>query len=317
MSVETFDGPIVGLWDAQGVITPGSGEETWKRFERAKKTIEIGSEAIGVDIKRVCFEKGDLYFLIQHAQIAQAITAALSIADFRAWCDCTERRPDYMTGLSVGLWSQLSANGMVEGIDEDEQDFKVIQLLAKRGQIVHQFNQENDEIGESGAMAALLGQARARLANLLPESLVVGVSRPTHDILSGPTKVLKRFAEEHGLSSRELRNLEVVGALHHPLQAPTQGPLRIELEVILKNDPIIKMLGNSEEAGYLLTKDQVINHLIDQLVEEAQWEGTLNRLVLDGVVYAVQYGPDKKRGLLRDAKTAGLIPVDFPVMKAA
>lgn len=315
MSQPEFDAPVVALFDGQGVLKPGAGQEVWRKYGAAREVILAGSDAIGVDLTRVCFERGDLGFLINQTQIAQPATATISIAECRAWCEQYEQEPDYVTGLSMGLWSALSVAGTVEKKTRLEKDHMVIGLLARRGQIIHDVNQANESNGQAGGMAAILGHLRPELAKMLPEGLKVGVSRVgRHQILTGYQIALSRFIQEHlpQMGERRLRKLDIVGALHHESQAPAQEPLREELIEVVTLDPEKQFLGNNETDGYLGTANEVIDHLIKQLVEEAQWDWTVQRLALDGVGYAVEFGPDTKRGLLKDAKEAGIRPIEFP-----
>lgn len=309
--VHSWEGPVVGLFDGQGELRPGSGQLVWEKHARAREIIDIGSQAIGVDLKRVLFEGGDLNLLARHAQIAQPATAVISVAECESWCERYERDLDVVSGLSIGLWSSLAKVGCVEGRNDDDKIFKTFELLAKRGRIVSEFNEENEKNGQGGGMAIHVGE----LLEHVPEPIKVAVSRYKMSILSGPKAALERFRIEHGLDEMRFKNLPIVGALHHPIQLPTQEPLRHELENVVTLDPTKKFMGNSVKDGYLETAEDVVNHLIEQLVSEAEFVDILRKLALDGVVYAIQFGPDKKKSLLRDAKSAGLSPISFPHSK--
>lgn len=285
------------------------GQTVYERYSAAREVYAAASDSIGVDMARVCF--GDLVYLQKDTRIAQPAIATVALAEYRSWCDENDRKADLLTGLSKGLYTAVGASGAVEGESLSEKDANTIGLIGKRAVIMHRVAQDNP-----GSMTAVLGLIRTELANHIPAGVKVAVSRgEQHFVLTGPKAKIRNFQKKMSgiVGERKSRKLPIDMAAHHPYQAATIEPLRNELTQTITNYPDIPILGNSPDPGYLENPEQIIEHLLSQMVEEAQWDWTVKQLAHAGISQVIQFGPDKKRGLMRDAsKSINVRTIKFP-----
>jgi [acyl-carrier-protein] S-malonyltransferase len=300
---------VAALFDGQGVQERGMGHDIYGRFGVARETFAAASQAVGVDMARVCF--GNLVYLQKDTRIAQPAIATVNLAEYRAWCELNEREADVVTGLSKGLYSCLPVAGMIESNSNAEADAKAVELISKRAEIMYQNAQQNP-----GGMAAVLGKLRHEIAAMLPEGLKFGVSRgDKHFILTGPKDQVVRFLQEHGpkFGERRARSLDIDQAAHHPIQQGTVDELRDELDKVVTLGPNKIFIGNGPKASRISSAQQAKEHLLAQMTEEAMWDWTIKQLVIEGVKTAIEFGPDKKRGLLRDiSRVTDIQTVKFP-----
>ena len=307
----SYEGPVAVLFSGQGVQAEGMGKEAYKRYAAAKEVFSDAEEVVGVDFAEVCF--GGLGYLLERPEIAQTAIATVSLAEYRAWVEENQRLPDVVTGMSMGLYTALSPTRVLASLRR-ESDQKAIDLVHKRARIMQEVAQKNP----GGGMGVILGARRHEIAERLPEGLKIAVSRGLqHFIISGPNhdNTLTRHLQEWGrqLGERKAKLLPISMAAHHPAQEETIPLLAPLLEDLIRCNPHMDFLGNSEQFGYLVTPEQIIRHLLSQMVEEAQFDWTASQLARDGIKQVVEFG-DPKRGLTRDvAKVGDIKAIKFPL----
>ena len=100
---------FIAAFPGQGSQHPGMGKELFDNFKAAKLVFEEASEAIKLDLKKLCFEgpESDLK-LTQNTQPALLVT---SIAAWRIFHEETGLSPLVAMGHSLGEYPALVAAG--------------------------------------------------------------------------------------------------------------------------------------------------------------------------------------------------------------
>jgi [acyl-carrier-protein] S-malonyltransferase len=115
------------VFPGQGSQYVGMGREFYEEFPTAKRTFDEGSEALGFDIAKLCFE-GDAEQLRLTANTQPAILT-VSVATWRVLDEETGTAADFAAGHSLGEYSALVASGAL--------DFKdAAWVVRKRGEFM-------------------------------------------------------------------------------------------------------------------------------------------------------------------------------------
>jgi [acyl-carrier-protein] S-malonyltransferase len=301
-----FENSTLAIFDGQSVEWDGMGRDIYENYQAAQKVFKQSSDVMGIDMARVCF--GSLSYLQKDTRVGQPAIATVSLAEYRAWQDETEERPDAVTGLSLGLWTAVGASGAIEP-SGPESDAKTIELIARRSEIIHKVAERHP-----GAMAAIIGLAHDHIPELLSETKAeLGVlrSKLTKRLaVTGSHKAIKaakKFAEANGA---RFEHLSVPFAAHSKRQEGTIEPIMELLGEAPINDPEIKILSNSGE--YLTNRLAIVHHLVEQMTTTADWSATQERAAVDGLRRVIGFGPDPKKGLQRQMiKEHKAIPVGW------
>lgn len=131
------------VFSGQGAQYAGMGKEHFHNSAVIRETFEEASQAIGVDMEKLCFEE-DLKVLSQ-TQNTQPALVLLGTAYFRELLENTGIVPEFLAGHSIGELTALTCAGAIQFSD-------AIKLARSRGC----FMQNAVPAGE-GAMAAVTG----------------------------------------------------------------------------------------------------------------------------------------------------------------
>src|SRR3954452_12416159 len=133
---------IAFCFPGQGSLEVGMGREIAEAFPEAMEVFQVGSEAAGLDLQKLCFE-GPEDALVDTAvqQPALVATSLAVLAALRA----RGIEPDYVVGHSVGEFSALAAAGALTNHD-------AIALVRERGLAMAEAPRRHP-----GSMAAILG----------------------------------------------------------------------------------------------------------------------------------------------------------------
>ena len=141
------------LFPGQGVQKCGMGKDFYENSSQAAKLFEKTSEALGLDMKALCFE--------ENARLDQTeYTQAALVTTYLAMCRELESRgvkPDITAGLSLGEYAAIAVAGAMSDLD-------AIRLVRKRGMLM-----QNTVPAGEGAMCAILALDEKKIEEVLNE----------------------------------------------------------------------------------------------------------------------------------------------------
>jgi [acyl-carrier-protein] S-malonyltransferase len=269
---------IAFCFPGQGSLEAGMGREIAEREPAAMRVFEEGSEAAGLDLRRLCFD-APLEELVE-TELQQPTLVATSLAILAV---LRERgiEPDYVVGHSVGEYSALAAAHALS-IPE------AIALVRERGLATAEAAREHP-----GSMAAILGledevveELCRRIENVWPANY----NCPGQLVVSGETLSVEECrwkAELEG--ARRTVKLKVSGAFHSPLVAKAAERLRPAIDRVKFSEPVAPFM--STVSGKFEPAQRMGNLLVDQLTGPVKFTHAARELVKDGVKTFVEVGP--------------------------
>jgi [acyl-carrier-protein] S-malonyltransferase len=269
---------IAFMFPGQGSFEAGMGRDVAAVVPEAMAVYDAGSEAAGLDLKRLCFESSAEELV--ETEVQQPALVATSLA-FNAALRARGINPDYVVGHSVGEFAALAA---AQSLADDA----AIALVRERGLAMAAAAKERP-----GSMAAILG-----LADEVVESLcrkIVGVwpanyNCPGQIVVSGEDSAVDECCEEaEREGAKRAIKLRVSGAFHSPLVARAADRLRPAIDKVHFNDPraafMSTVTAKIEEAQRYRTL------LIDQLTAPVKFTQAARELIGQGVTTFVEVGP--------------------------
>jgi [acyl-carrier-protein] S-malonyltransferase len=269
---------IAFCFPGQGSLAEGMGRDIAEAVPEAMEVYERGSEASGLDLKRLCFESSlDELVGTEVQQPALVATSLAVLAALRA----RGHRPDYVVGHSVGEFAALAAAESIGVAD-------AIRLVRERGLAMAEAARERP-----GSMAAILG-----LEDEVVESLcrrIIGVwpanyNSPGQVVVSGENPAVDECcAEAEREGARRAVKLRVSGAFHSPLVASAAHRLRPALDRVRFREPIAPFM--STVTARVEPAQRLCGLLVEQLTAPVRFTHAVRGLVGEGVRTFVEVGP--------------------------
>jgi [acyl-carrier-protein] S-malonyltransferase len=278
---------IAFLFPGQGSLEAGMGREIAEYDPAAMRVFDEGSEAAGLDLRRLCFDAA--MEELMETELQQPAVVATSLAILAA---LRERgiEADYVVGHSVGEYAALAAANALT-IPE------AIALVRERGLATAEAAREHP-----GSMAAILG-----LEDEVVEDLCLRIGSvwpanyncPCQLVVSGETPSVEECrwkAELEG--ARRTVKLKVSGAFHSPLVAKAAERLRPAIDKVKFAEPVAPFM--STVSAKIEPAQRMGNLLIEQLTGPVKFTQAARELVKDGVKTFVEVGPSNVlSGLVR------------------
>jgi [acyl-carrier-protein] S-malonyltransferase len=281
LGVDGVDGVRTGLvafcFPGQGSLASGMGEEI-ATLPEAMEVFDRGSEAAGLDLRRLCFEAPEEELVETELQQPALVATSLAVlAAIRA----RGIKPDYVIGHSVGEFAALAAAGALR-VEE------AIALVRERGLAMAEAARTNP-----GSMAAILG---------LDDEVVEGICRrilnvwpanyncPGQVVISGENAAIDEacnVAESEG--ARRAIKLRVSGAFHSPLVARAADRLRPALDKVKFAEPSAPFM--STVTARIETAKRMGPLLVEQLTAPVRFTHAAQALIRDGAHTFVEVGP--------------------------
>jgi [acyl-carrier-protein] S-malonyltransferase len=295
------------MFPGQGSFEAGMGREIAEADPAAMAVYELGSEASGLDLKRLCFE-GTVEELVE-TDVQQPALVATSLA-INAALRARGIEPHYVVGHSVG---EFAALGAAESYGVAE----AIRLVRERGLAMAETAREFP-----GAMAAILGLADEvvealcrKIANVWPANY----NCPGQLVISGETGAVDEACiEAANEGARRAVRLRVSGAFHSPLVAHAAERFKPAIDRIDFKAPTAHFV--STVTAKLESAPRYRSLLVEQLTAPVRFTQAAGELVSNGVTTFVEVGPGNVlSGLLkRIDSSVKAIPVnDLKSLNAA
>ena len=269
---------VAFMFPGQGSFEAGMGREIAEAVPEAMEVYESGSEASGIDLKRLCFE-GSAEELVE-TEVQQPALVATSLA-INAALRTRGISPDFVVGHSVG---EFAALGAADALPVHE----AIALVRERGLAMAAAAKERP-----GSMAAILGladEAVEALCRTISNVWPANYNCPGQLVISGETPAVDEACEEATREgARRAVRLRVSGAFHSPLVERAADRLRPAIERIHFKDPRAAFM--STVTAKVEDAQRLHRLLVDQLTAPVRFTQAARALVGEGVTTFVEVGP--------------------------
>jgi [acyl-carrier-protein] S-malonyltransferase len=269
---------VAFMFPGQGSLEEGMGREIAEAVPEAMEVYREGSEAAGLDLRRLCFE-APLAELVE-TENQQPALVATSLAINEA-IRIRGIEPDYVVGHSVGEFSALAAARSLPIAE-------ALALVRERGLAMAAAAKERP-----GTMAAILG-----LADDVVESICTKIHNvwpanyncPGQVVVSGATGAVEECCEEaEQAGARRAVRLRVSGAFHSPLVERAAERLRPAIERAHFKEPLAPFV--STVTAKLEHAQRYSTLLVEQLTAPVKFTQAAGELMRNGVTVFVEVGP--------------------------
>ncbi len=271
-------GKIAFCFPGQGSLETGMGRDIAEATPEAMEVFDIGSQASGLDLQKLCFEMPVEEMM--ETELQQPALVATSLAVLAA----IRKRgivPDFVVGHSVGEFAALAATGAMTVRE-------TIALVRERGLAMAEAARERP-----GSMAAILGLDDEVVEGLCRKILGVWPANyncPGQIVVSGENEAVDECcarAEEAG--ARRTVKLRVSGAFHSPLVARAADRLRPAVEKIRFSEPTAPFM--STVTARVESAQRMGPLLVDQLTAPVRFTQAASELVREGARTFIEVGP--------------------------
>jgi [acyl-carrier-protein] S-malonyltransferase len=269
---------VAFCFPGQGSLEEGMGREIALAVPEAMEVYRVGSDASGLDLRKLCFES-PLDELVK-TEVQQPALVATSLA-FLAALRTKGIAPDYVVGHSVGEFAAIAA---ANSIDTAE----AIGLVRERGLAMAEAARESD-----GTMAAILGLDDEVVEELCSE--IEGVwpanyNCPGQIVVSGEESAVEKLIHKAtALGARRAVKLKVSGAFHSPLVEKAGEMLRPAVERVRFADPVAPFM--STVTAKIEPAQRMAGLLVSQVTAPVKFTQAAQGLVKEGVKTFVEVGP--------------------------
>ncbi len=278
------------LFPGQGSQTVAMGKTLYDNYKSAAETFEEANDALGFDLKKICFEGPEADLKL--TENTQPAILTHSIAAFRVLSEETNLKPNFVAGHSLGEYSALVAAGSLKFSD-------AVKIVNKRGK----FMQEAVPVG-TGSMAALLGAVESTANALCNEATkitgkiceVANLNGAGQIVISGHKEAIEETVKiaqanpEYGIKKVIL--LPVTAPFHCSLMKPAEENLKPFLDAIEIKAPLFTYIANIDAKPY---KDAyaIKGNFLKQICGTVRWEQSMESLASLGICEAYEIGPGK------------------------
>ena len=273
-------GKTAFIYPGQGVQTAGMGKDFYENSPLSKEVFEKASDALGLDMKKLCFEKNDQLDLTEYTQAA-LVTTYLAMTKELVNGGVTA---DITAGLSLGEYAAITAAGAM--IEE-----QAIRLVRKRGILM-----QNTYPAGKGTMCAVLTQDEQLVEDVLKETedvFAANYNCPGQIVITGKTEqvqLAKEKLEKAGVKRCILLN--VSGPFHSPLLKTAGEELLAEMEK-MEFSPLRIPYVTNVTAEKVTDKEEIKPLLARQVYSSVYWMQGVKTMIEDGADTFIEIGPGK------------------------
>ncbi len=297
---------VAFLFPGQGAQYVGMAKEYIEGFSGYTAELNKFDEKHGVQLKSIMLEGPEES--LKETKYTQPAILFHSVAAMKALQEKLDITPDFVAGHSLGEFSALVANGVLNWDD-------ALHLVHKRGEFMIKAND-----GSPFAMAAILGLSPDAVKAICEEASQAGIvvaanyNTPVQTVISGSRAGVDKAMELAGeQNAKRIVELQVGGPFHSPMIAKAAEWLNEEIADIGFNDTDVPVVSNVD-AQPTNDTEKIKKNLADQVTSSVLWVDSMNLLIDSGVELFIEFGPQKVlAGMMRKInRKAKVISIDKP-----
>ena len=273
------------VFPGQGSQYIGMGMDFCSIYPEFKLVLELFQKRTNIDLYQIMHNGPEI--MLTETKYTQPAILAHSIFALHTFLKKTNVQPNYVAGHSLGEFSALVANHVLDFSD-------ALYLVHKRGEYMMQAHD-----GTPFAMAAILGLESDQVINLCLEvsqhHLVVpaNFNDPWQTVISG-TKAGVDMATEIAKARKAKRvlPLSVGGPFHSPLVQKAVNWLKNDIAKINFLPPTIPIICNVNALSEL-NPEQIKENLLAQVTSPVLWVDSIRCLANEGVEVFIEFGPKR------------------------
>ena len=278
---------IAFIYPGQGAQAVGMGAEFYEKSPLSKAVFDQASEAVSLDLKKLCFEENDLLNKTEYTQVAM-VTACLAMT--RA-VEAMGLQADMTAGLSLGEYCAIAAAGGMCDLD-------AIRTVRARGIFMEHAAPEG-----TGAMSAVLGLDAGVIEDVLRDRSGVSIANyncPGQIVITGEAKAVAEAGnalKEAG--ARRVLPLKVSGPFHSPMMQTAGEELAKVFAGVSMNPLKLPYVANIN-AEVVTDCGKIEGLLVAQVSGSVRWQQSVETMIREGADTFVEIGPGKTlTGFLR------------------
>ena len=278
---------IAFIYPGQGAQSVGMGADFYEKSPLSRAVFDQASEAVSLDLKKLCFEENDLLNKTEYTQAAM-VTACLAMT--RA-VEAMGLHPDMTAGLSLGEYCAIAAAGGMCDLD-------AVRTVRSRGIFMEHAAPEG-----TGAMSAVLGLDTGVIEDVLRDRAGVSIANyncPGQIVITGEAKAVEEAGnalKEAG--ARRVLPLKVSGPFHSPMMQPAGEELAKVFARVSMNPLKIPYAANIN-AEVVTDCSKIEGLLVAQVSGSVRWQQSVETMIREGVDTFVEIGPGQTlTGFLR------------------
>ena len=271
---------IAFIYPGQGAQKAGMGADFYENCPSARELFDQASDALGLDMKALCFEENDKLDLTEYTQAA-LVTTTLAMTRV---VEEHGIHADMTAGLSLGEYSAIAAAGGMTEID-------AIRLVRKRGILM-----QNTVPAGEGAMCAVMAMDAAKIEEVtepIDGVTIANYNCPGQIVITGEKAGVEKAAEalmEAGAKRTVMLN--VSGPFHSPMLKPAGEELMKELQEVSLSELKIPYVTNvTTEIISDISRTKEL--LKEQVSSPVRWMQSMEVMIADGVDTFIEVGPGR------------------------
>ena len=274
----------VALFPGQGSVYIGMGKSLCEKYETARRTFEEASDAISIDLKKMCFA-GNLEELIR-TENAQPAILTTSVTAFRVLQEKTGFQPHYYAGHSLGEFSALTCAGSIKFSD-------AVKLGRKRGELMAAavLNTEGLMTAVGKVPVDFLQSICARISKGGDSLCVSNYNSPMQNVISGTKEAIIEAEKELVALGASVKRLNVSTPFHSPLMKHAAEQFRAVLMEYNITPPTAPIISNVTARPH--DAEHLRECLEKQIASPVRWEESMEYLASQQVRLAIDVGPGK------------------------
>ncbi|MBN2801843.1 MAG: ACP S-malonyltransferase [Deltaproteobacteria bacterium] len=270
------------VFPGQGAQKVGMGKDLFDSSDRVKNIFKQADNALDEDFQKLIFE-GPADDLTLTANTQPAILT-VSIAALEAFKEITDIKPDFVAGHSLGEFSALVANGMLDFSD-------AVKITRARGT----YMQEAVPAGK-GAMAAVMKLEEDIITQACIEASKGEIVSPANFncpgqiVISGDFNAVERASVLLKEQGGRIIPLKVSAPFHCELMAPAADKLNKYLRTITIGSADYPLVTNVDAAPNS-DSERVKELLVKQVTSTVKWTDSIKYIISQGVDTFFEFGP--------------------------